>query len=59
MSPINFIKMSLVVVYNTRKVEGHRKNPIKREQKRIQNQKELGKLFRERDERLKARAKRS
>ena len=46
-------------VYNIRKVEGHRKDPIKREQKRIQAQKELEKLFRERDERLKARAKRS
>ena len=46
-------------VYNTRKVEGHRIDPIKREQKRIQDQKELEKLFRERDERLKARAKRS
>ena len=46
-------------VYNTRKIEGHRQDPIKREQKRIQDQKELEKLFRERDERLKARAKRS
>ena len=46
-------------IYNTRKIEGHRKDPIKREQKRIQDQKELEKLFRERDERLKARAKRS
>ena len=46
-------------IYDTRKVEGHRQDPVKREQKRIQNQKELEKLFRERDERLKARAKRS
>ena len=46
-------------IYNTRKIEGHRQDPIKREQKRIQDQKELEKLFRERDERLKARAKRS
>ena len=46
-------------VYNTRKIEGHRQDPIKREQKIIQDQKELEKLFRERDERLKARAKRS
>ena len=46
-------------VYNTRKVEGHRQDPIKREQKIIQDQKELEKLFRERDERLKAMAKRS
>ena len=43
-------------LYNTRIIEGHRKDPIKREQKRIQDQKELEKLFRERDERLKARA---
>ena len=40
-------------------VEGHRKDPVKREQKRIQDQKELKKLFRERDERLKAMVKRS
>lgn len=46
-------------VYNTRIIEEHRKDPDKKEQKRIQNQKELEKLFRERDERLKARAKRS
>ena len=46
-------------VYNTRKVEGHRQDPIKRKQKIIQDQKKLEKLFRERDERLKARAKRS
>ena len=37
-------------------IEDHRKDPIKKEQKRIQDQKELEKLFRERDERLKARA---
>lgn len=43
-------------LYNTRMIEGHRKDPNKREQKRIQDQKELEKLFRERDERLKARA---
>ena len=46
-------------IYDTQKIEGHRQDPIKREQKRIQDQKELEKLFRERDERLKARAKRS
>ena len=46
-------------IYDTRMIEGHRKDPIKREQKRIQDQKELEKLFKERDERLKARAKRS
>ncbi len=43
-------------VYDTRKVPGHRIDPIKREQKRIQNQKDLEKVLRERDERLKARA---
>lgn len=42
-------------LYDTRIIEGHRKDPIKREQKRIQDQKELEKLFKERDERLKAR----
>ena len=46
-------------LYNTRMIEGHRMDPIKKEQKKIQDQKELEKLFRERDERLKARAKRS
>lgn len=43
-------------LYNTRMIEGHKNDPIKREQKRIQDQKELEKLFKERDERLKARA---
>lgn len=43
-------------LYNTRMIEGHRKDPTKREQKRIQDQKELEKLFKERDEKLKARA---
>lgn len=47
------------VIYNTRHIEGHIQDPIKKEQKRIQDQKELERLFRERDERLKARAKRS
>ena len=42
-------------LYNTRKVEGHRKDPVKREQKRIQDQKILEQVLRERDERLKAR----
>lgn len=46
-------------VYNTRQVEGHRQEPIKREQKIIQDQKILEQLFKERDERLKASAKRS
>lgn len=43
-------------IYNTRKIEGHRIDPIKREQKRIQDQKDLERVLRERDERLKARA---
>lgn len=46
-------------IYNTRLIEGHRIDPVKREQKRIDNQKQLEQLFKERDERLKARAKRS
>ena len=46
-------------IYNTRIVEGHYQNSVKKEQKRIQDQKILEQLFRERDERLKARAKRS
>lgn len=43
-------------IYNTRKIEGHWIDPVKREQKRIQDQKDLEKVLRERDERLKARA---
>ena len=46
-------------IYGTRHIEGHRNDPVKREQKRIDNQKILEKLIRERDERLKARAKHS
>ena len=46
-------------IYGTRHIEGHRKDPIKREQKRIDDQKMLEQVLRERDERLKARAKRS
>ncbi len=42
-------------IYNTRKIEGHRQEPGKKEQKIIDNQKTLERLFRERDERLKAR----
>ena len=42
--------------YETRKIEGHRQNPIKRKQMRIDNQKQLEQVLRERDERLKARA---
>ena len=46
-------------IYGTRHIEGHRQDPIKREQKRIDDQKMLEQVLRERDERLKARAKRS
>lgn len=46
-------------IYNTRLIEGHRIDPKKKEQKRIDDQKQLEQLFKERDERLKARAKRS
>ncbi len=43
--------------YNTIQIEGHRQDPIKREQLRIDNQKQLEQVLKERDERLKARAK--
>ena len=46
-------------IYNTRKIEGHRVDMKKKEQKIIDDQKQLEVLLRERDERLKARAKRS
>lgn len=46
-------------IYNTRQIEGHRVDLNKKEQKRIQDQKILEQLMKERDERLKARAKRS
>ena len=39
-------------LYNTRKVEGHMQDPNKREQKRIQDQKDLERVLKERDERL-------
>lgn len=42
-------------IYNTRKIEGHRQDSEKKKQKIIDNQKTLERLFRERDERLKAR----
>ena len=38
------------------KIEGHRQDLIKREQIKIDNQKQLEQVLRERDERLKARA---
>ena len=43
-------------IYNTRKIEGHRVDMEKKKQKRIDEQKQLEILIRERDERLKARA---
>ena len=46
-------------IYETRHIEGHRKDPIKREQKRIDDQKMLEQVLRERNERLKAMARRS
>ena len=46
-------------IYGTRHIEGHRIDLNKKEQKRIDNQKMLEQVLRERDERLKARAKRS
>ena len=46
-------------IYGTRHIEGHRQDPVKREQKRIDDQKMLEQVLKERDKRLKARAKRS
>ena len=46
-------------IYNTRKINGHRIDMEKKKQKRIDDQKQLEILIRERYERLKARAKRS
>jgi hypothetical protein len=46
-------------IYSTRKIEGQRINMEKKKAKEIEEQKTLERLFRERDERLKARAKRS
>ena len=46
-------------IYNTRKINGHRIDMEKKKQKRIDDQKQLEILIRKRDERLKARAKRS
>ena len=42
--------------YETKQIEGHKQDPIKREQMRIDNQKQLEQVLKERDERLKARA---
>ena len=44
------------IFYNTNQIEGHFKDPVKREQMRIDNQKQLEQVLKERDERLKARA---
>ena len=44
------------IFYETKKIEGHKQDPIKREQMRIDNQKQLEQVLKERDERLKARA---
>lgn len=44
------------IFYDTKQIEGHRQDPVKREQMRIDNQKQLERVLRERDERLKARA---
>ena len=44
------------IFYETKQFEAHRQYPIKREQMRIDNQKQLEQVLRERDERLKARA---
>ncbi|MBP3457230.1 MAG: hypothetical protein J6K36_03890 [Bacilli bacterium] len=42
--------------YETKQIEGHRQDLIKREQMRIDNQKQLEQILREIDERLKAMA---
>ena len=53
-------KIVKVKYYNnfneTKQIEGHKQDPIKREQLRIDNQKQLEQVLKERDERLKARA---
>ena len=40
--------------YNTIQIEGHRQDPVKREQLRIDNQKQLEQVLKERDERVQA-----
>ena len=47
------------IFYDTKQIEGHRKDPIKREQMKIDNQKQLEQVLKQKYERLKARAKRS
>ena len=44
------------IFYETKQIEGHMQDPAKKEQLRIDNQKQLEQVLRERDERLKARA---
>lgn len=44
------------VFYETIQIEGHKQDPVKREQMKIDNQKQLEQVLKERDERLKARA---
>ena len=44
------------IFYETKQIEGHRQDSFKREQMRIDNQKQLEQVLKERDERLKARA---
>jgi RNA binding exosome subunit len=44
------------IFYETKQIEGHRQDHIKREQMRIDNQKQLEQVLKERHERLKARA---
>ena len=43
------------IFFETKQIEGHRQDPVKREQMRIDNQKQLEQVLRKRDERLKAR----
>lgn len=44
------------IFYDTKRIKGHRQDPEKKEQMRIDNQKQLEQVLRERDGRLKARA---
>ena len=41
------------IFYDTKQIEGHRQDPVKREQLRIDNQKQLEQVLKERDERVK------
>ena len=44
------------IFYETKQIEGHFQDSVKREQMKIDNQKQLEQVLKERDERLKARA---